>query len=133
MKKNILQVVAGSLILGAAMDIVFLVIGRFDLSVLWGTLLGIACASLNFAFLAATVAKSLGKGKAAGGYMGTSYLLRLFFIGAVVIFAIKSPYINYIAAVIPLLFPRVIIIVLQGIMKWNTKPEVEEGDNLGGA
>ncbi|MBQ6998613.1 MAG: ATP synthase subunit I [Clostridia bacterium] len=132
MKKNILQVVAGSLILGAILVIVFFLIGRFDLSVVWGALLGIACACLNFAFLALTVSKSLSKGKAAGGYMGISYLLRLAFIGAVVVFAIKSPYINYVAAVIPLLFPRVIITFIQGIMKWNNKSDKKAGDNIGG-
>ncbi len=133
MKKNILQVVAGSLILGIITDLVFFLIGRFDLSVVWGTLLGIACACFNFVFLALTVSKSLGKGKAAGGYMGISYLLRLAFIGAVVVFAIKSPYINYVAAVIPLLFPRVIITFIQGIMKWNNKSDKKAGDSVGGA
>lgn len=133
MKKSILQVLAGSLILGAVMDIVFLVIGRFDLTVLWGTLLGVACTCLNFAFLAITVSNAMDKGKSAGGYMGTSYLLRLFFIGAVVVFAIKSEYFNYIATIIPLLFPRVIITVLEGILKWKGKSKVKEGDNFGGA
>jgi len=133
MKKSILQVFVGSLILGVVMDIVFFLIGRFDLSVVWGTLLGIACATLNFIFLAITVSKSLGKGKTAGGYMGISYLLRLAFIGAIVVFAIKSPYINYVAVVIPLLFPRVIITFIQGIMKWNKKSDEKAGDSIGGA
>lgn len=133
MKKDILQVVAGTAVLGVVMDIVFLLIGRFDTTVLWGTLLGVACASLNFCFLAYAVAKSLGKGKSAVGYMGGSYILRLFFIGAVVVFAIKSTYFNYIATAIPLLFPRVIITVIQGIMKSKNKSEAKEDDNLGGA
>lgn len=133
MKKDILQVVAGTAALCVVMDIVFLLIGRFDITVFWGTLLGFACTSLNFCFLALAVVKSVGKGKAAGGYIGSSYLLRLFFIGVVVVFSIKSPYCNYIATVIPLLFPRVIITVLQGIMKWKNKSKEGEGDRLGGA
>ena len=132
MKKDVLKVIAGSALLCAVMDIIFLLIGKFDITVLWGTLLGFTCASLNFCFLAFTVAKSLGKGKVAGGYMGTSYLLRLAFIAAVVVFSIKSSQINYIAAVVPLFFPRVIITVLEGIMKYKGS-SVKEGDELGGA
>ncbi len=131
MKKNILQVFIGSLVLGVVMDIVFFLIGRFDFTVVLGTLLGIACATLNFVFLAFTVSKSLSKGKAAGGYMGISYLLRLAFIGAVVVFAIKSPYTNYVATAIPLLFPRVIITLLQGVLKQYDKSDEKAGDTGG--
>ncbi len=133
MKKDILQVIGGTVILAVIMDIVFAVIGRFDITVLWGTLLGIACASLNFCFLAYSVSKSLGKGKAAVQYMGISYMLRLFLIGAIVVLAIKSPHFNYVATVIALLFPRVIITVIQGIMKRKNKSQAKEADNLGGS
>lgn len=133
MKKSILQVFIGSLILGVVMDFVFFLIGRFDLSVLLGTILGIACATLNFIFLAITVKNAMDKGNSAGGYMGTSYMLRLFFIAGVIVFAIKSEYFNYIAVAIPLLFPRVIITFIQGIMKWNKKSEDKAGDSIGGA
>lgn len=133
MKKDILQVIAGTAILGIIMDIVFLLIGKFDITVLFGTLLGVACASLNFCFLAYAVKQALGRGKSAIGYMGISYILRLFFIGVVVVISIKLPYFNYIATAIPLLFPRVIITLIQGIMKWKSKSKAEEGDNFGGA
>ena len=132
MKKDILQVVAGTFILGIVMDVVFLLIGKFDIAVLFGTLLGVICASLNFCFLAYAVYKSLGKGKSAMGYMGGSYMVRLLFIGVVIVFSIKSPHFNYVATAIPFLFPRVIITLIQGIMKLNKKTNAEEGDNLGG-
>ena len=115
MKKSIIQIAIGSLILGFVMDIVFFLVGRFDMTVVLGTIVGIICADLNFIFLGITVSKTLNNGKTA--YMGVSYLLRMAFIGAVVVFSIKSPYINYVSAAIPLVFPRVIITVLKGIIK----------------
>lgn len=133
MKKDILKVISGVIFLGAVMDLVFLAIGRFDITVLWGTLLGIVCAILNFVFLAITVSMSLSKGKSASGYMGVSYLLRLAFIGVVIVFAIRSPYINYVATAIPLVFPRIVIITLQGVLNRTKKVSDKEGDNLGGS
>ncbi len=133
MKKDILKVISGVIFLGAVMDMVFFAIGRFDITVLWGTLLGIACAILNFVFLAITVSMSLTKGKSASGYMGVSYLLRLAFIGVVVVFAIRSPYFNYVATAIPLVFPRIVIITLQGVLNRTKKVTDKEGDNLGGS
>ena len=133
MKKDILKVISGVIFLGAVMDLVFLAIGRFDITVLWGTLLGIVCAILNFVFLAITVSMSLTKGKSASGYMGVSYLLRLAFIGVVIVFAIRSPYINYVATAIPLVFPRIVIITLQGVLNRTKKVADKEGDNLGGS
>lgn len=132
MKKDIIQVISGVAILSAIMDVVFFAVGRFDIAVLWGTLLGFLCAIVNFLLLAITVHISLSKGKAASGYMGASYLLRLAFIGAVIVFAIKHPQINYVATAIPLVFPRITIMIVQGIMKYKKSPS-KEGDNLGGA
>jgi len=131
MKKDIFQVVAGTAVLCALMDIVFLFIGKFDLPVFYGTVLGFLCACANFIFLAFTISVSLNKGKASSGYMGISYLLRLFLIAVVVVYSIKSPYTNYVATVIPLIFPRVIITLIQGIMKSKNKTSENGGDNLG--
>lgn len=131
MKKDILKIFSGIVVLSIVMDIVFFAVGHFDVTVLWGTMLGVACATLNFVFLAITVSMSLSKGKSASGYMGISYLVRLAFIGAVIVYAIKSPYINYVATAIPLVFPRIVIITLQGILKRTKKSENGEGDSLG--
>ncbi len=98
--------------------LLFFFFGYFDLSVVWGALLGTAVSFINFFLLAVTVEISVKKGKgAAQGTMGTSYMLRLLFIAAAVVFAIKSAHINYIAAVIPLVFPRVAIMILNLINK----------------
>lgn len=133
MKKDILYVVGGTAILSTVMVIIFLIIGYFDLAVLFGALLGFVTATVNFCLLARAVTKAVEKPKNAGAYMGSSYILRLCFIGVVIVYAIKSPFFNYIAVAIPLVFPRVIIILIQGIMKWKAKSVNKEGDSLGGA
>lgn len=131
MKKDIYQVILGTAAFAVLMDIVYLCIGKLNMAVFYGTLLGFACASANFLLLALTVSRSVEKGKAAGGYMGVSYLLRLFFIGAVVVFAIKSPYIDYLPTVISLVFPRIIITLIQGILNKSKKSELKGEDGLG--
>ena len=116
--KETLKIAAGSLILAGIMYAVFAITGHFSASVVSGGLLGVFAAVLNFALLALTLELSLGKGAArAQGIMGVSYVVRLFIIGAVVVFAIKSPHMNYIAAVIPLVFPRVVIMILNLLHK----------------
>lgn len=130
MKKDILQVISGVIILSIIMDILFLAIGKFDMKVLWGTLIGSACAIVNFVLLAFTIYVSISNGKSASGYIGASYLLRVAFIGIAIVFAIKSPHINYVAAAIPLVFPRITITFLQGILKMK-RSSGEEGDNFG--
>lgn len=132
MKKDILKVTCGTAVLTVAMIVVFAIIGKFDITVLLGALLGFCGAALNFYLLALTLLKSLEKGKNATAFISSSYLLRILFIAAVVIFAIKSPHFNYIAVVIPLIFPRVIITVLEGIMKSGIKPKPKgEVDSVG--
>ena len=66
--------------------LLFFFFGYFDLSVVWGGILGAAVSFINFFLLAVTVEISVKKGKgAAQGAMGTSYMLRLLFIAAAVV------------------------------------------------
>ena len=98
--------------------LVFFILGFFDITVLYGGLLGSLVSFLNFFFLAVTVEMSVKKGKAnAQGTMGISYMVRLLFIALAVVFAIKSSYINYVSAVIPLIFPRISILILNILSK----------------
>ena len=109
-QKEIKSVLFGTALLCAVMLVVFACIGRLDRRALFGAVIGFAAAAGNFLLLALTIRSALGKqGARAGGLMGISYLLRLTMIGAAVIFAIRSPCVNYVAAVIPLVFPRFVI------------------------
>ena len=48
----------------------------------------------------------------AGSLMALSYFIRLALIAAAVVWAIKAPYFNYLAAVIPLVFIRLSVYIL---------------------
>ena len=60
-KQETRRIAYGTLILTAIMIVVFIVIGRFDLTVLWGALLGTAAATGNFFLLAVSVQQAAEK------------------------------------------------------------------------
>ncbi len=123
--KEIIKIAIGSLILSVVLVCIFALFGHFSIKVVWGGLLGVFTAVLNFTLLALTLEFSLGKGqRRAQGLIGLSYTVRLAIIAVIVVFAIKSPHINYIAAVIPLVFPRIIITALNVFYK-NKKEDSE--------
>ena len=97
----------------AVMVAVFAICGYFSWGVVLSGLLGGTTAILNLFLLALTIEKSLSKGgKGAQSFMGISYIIRIAMIAAVVVFAIKNQYLNYVAVVIPLVFPQIIIKIL---------------------
>ena len=78
-KRETLHIAAGTLAFSAVMNGVFALLGRWDLTVLWGTLLGGGFAVLNFFLLGLTVQKMAGdpnekKGKLV---LQLSYSLRI--------------------------------------------------------
>ena len=102
----------------AVMLIIYALMGKFTFSVLVSGVLGGTVAMANLFLLAVTIEKAVAKSEGkARGVMGASYILRLAFIAGVVIFAIKNEYLNYVAVVIPLVFPQIIIKFL------HTRPE----------
>ena len=124
--KEVLKIAAGAFALLLIMWVVFALLGCFSYKVVLGGLLGVFTSSLNFFFLALTLEVSLGSGeKKAQGMMGVSYLLRLLFIAVIVVLAIKSPHINYIAVVIPLIFPRIVITLLNVFKKQKKEDDCE--------
>lgn len=123
-KKQIAQITVGTLILGAAELLVYLIIRRLDLGVVFGTLYGCAFTVLSFILLAYFVQKAVDKSEnGAKAYMSGTYTLRLLLTAAMVIAAFKIPQINWLAAVIPLLFPRLIIMILN--LKGKIRPNKE--------
>lgn len=109
---EVVKMAIGVFSLSAIMVIVFALLGYFDMKVIWGALLGSTGCVLNYAFLAFSVQNVVKKEeKSAKGYMGISYILRMLFIAAVIILAIKIECFNYIAAVIPFFFTRIVIMI----------------------
>jgi hypothetical protein len=100
--------------------------------VLWGTLLGGGYAILNFLFLILSAQRALAAGERAGAVMRSTYMLRMLGVVAMMVVAVVVPVFDTIAAVIPLLFPRLTILVMQlcGMYKPDgTEPEKEESSS----
>ena len=105
------RIAIGVLAMSVIMEIVFVVLGRFDYTVLLGNLLGGGWAILNFFLMA--LGTSLAADKAEnqdvkGGSLlvRNSYMLRLLGLFIVLIICAKTEVFNLIALVLPLVFVR---------------------------
>lgn len=109
---------AFTIILSVFMEAVFLIIGKWDLTVLFGNILGAAAAVGNFLLLGLTVQSAvLKEEKDARNLIKLSQTLRFFLLIAVAVVGYLVPIFNPIAVVIPLLFPRIAIALRPFIMK----------------
>lgn len=110
---EIKRISLGIFILSVIQMIVVIITVGYNNSYLFGTLLGALVSILNFVFLAISVENSVKKSQgAAKGYMGSGYFLRLMFMGLIIYLAINSPYIDHWTTIIPLIFPRITIMIL---------------------
>lgn len=128
------HIALGVLCFSAVMELVFLLLRRWSLGVLWGNLLGGGFAVLNFFFLGLTVQAIASEEdqKRARLKLQGSYSLRMLLTLGVIVLAIKLPFVVWPAAVIPLLFPRLTILAMQmlGMYKPDKKaPEAIQGDD----
>ena len=113
-KKETLKIALGTLILSVVMELVFVILGKWDMTVLFGNLLGAFAAVLNFFLMGMTVAKcvTLDKGKAALKIRASQYG-RLLMLAAFAALGALLPCFNIIAVIVPLLFPQLVIFVWQ--------------------
>lgn len=103
-----------TLILSAVMQAVFLVIGKWDYTVILGNLLGAAANMLNFFLMALTVQKALEKEeKEAKQAMKLSHSMRMLMLFVMALLGILLPCFNTIATVIPFFFTRIAIMFRQ--------------------
>ena len=97
---------------------VFLIIGKWDYTVLTGNLLGFVAAVGNFFLMGLSVQSSLGKEeKDAKNLMKLSQSLRLLLIFVIALIGYLVPVFNTIAVLIPLLFPRIAVALRPVFMK----------------
>ena len=120
--KETLLVLAGVLICTALMCGVYALLGRFDLSVLLGGLVGTLLSCGNFFFMAmiATLAADKAEQQDAEGgkkLMKSSYPIRILVLAAVLILCAKSGYFNVLALALPLAFVRPVLMVLEFFRK----------------
>lgn len=140
-KKETLRIAAGTILLSALMLLIFVIVGYFDLTVLWGALLGTAVTILNFFLLGLSVQRASEKMKdvhfpsyeeadaelkdgeeeppvpespemtQAKRGMQLAYTGRMLLVVATGIVALAVEGVNPIAALVPFLFPRIIIFI----------------------
>ena len=111
-KRESLYIASAVVILSMLMEAVFLVTGYWDLTVLWGNLLGGGVAVLNFFLMGLTVQKALNKDeKEAAAMMKFSQTYRLLLIAAAAGAGALVPVFNVFAVIIPLFFPRIAIAI----------------------
>ena len=111
-KKETLYILLWVVIFSALMQAVFLIIGKWDYRVLLGNLLSGSASVLNFFFMGLTVQKAVTKDeKGAKATMKLSQLYRFLFIIIVTIIGILAPCFNNWTVVIPILFPRIAILL----------------------
>ena len=138
-RRETLRIAAGTAVLTVLMVAVFLILKRFDWTVLTGALLGWAAAVGNFFLMALTVQKVAADTKplppeeeapaedeAAGPEpkplsedakrgkqrIQLSYSLRMLGLGVIAILGVTLPWFHSVAVLLPMLFPRIVIAVL---------------------
>lgn len=109
-----------TIILSIIMESVFLIIGKWDYTVLLGNLLGFIAAIGNFFLMALTVQSAFGKEeKEIKTLVKLSQTGRLFLLFVVALIGHFLSVFNIIAVVIPFLFPRIAITLRQTFIKNN--------------
>ena len=132
-KKETGYIVLWVVLLSLIMEAVFLIIGKWDLPVLFGNLGGAAVAAGSFFLLAVTVSRAVASGKPeqASQRVKASAGLRLIGSGAVVALLIGVAGTNVFATLIPLLFPRIGLFFRPAIdRRRGVTPPDTEGDDL---
>ena len=100
------------LILSALMQAVFLVIGKWNYTVLLGNLWGSAAAVANFLGMGLGVQKAVTQEeKEARQTLKASQTLRFFALFIFGIIGVLVPFLNSVSALLPLLFPRIAIAI----------------------
>lgn len=109
-RKETGYIAAGTLILSVLMQAIFLVIGRWDYTVLFGNILGAIGAVGNFFFMGLTVQSALTKEeKDAKVKMKASQMLRMFLLFIIALSGAVLPCFQIWAVLISLFFPRIAI------------------------
>lgn len=120
-RKETRYIAVWTLLFSALMQAVFLLIGQWDLTVLWGNLLTAAVSIGNFFFMAVYVVKAMEKEeKEAKQTLRLSKSMRFLVLLVAVVVGVLL--FNIWATLIPLLFPR-IAIALRPLMLKNSENE----------
>lgn len=128
-RRDIVFVSVGTVVLCGIMLGVFALSGRFSLAVLWGGLIGGTFAALNFFVLAFSLQKAVDSPSRGKGIAAVSYSFRTLLLMVASVLVIVFLKVNAIALVIPYVFPRLVILFMQvtGLYKKEPIDNLEEG------
>jgi len=105
--KETLYVFVFTVALSVIMQVIFILVGKWDYTVVLGNLLGIFAGVANFFLMGLTVQSALDKDeKEAKTKLRISQTLRIVVLFGVAVVGYFVPIFNLIAVVIPYLFPR---------------------------
>lgn len=114
-------------VLSLLMEAVFLIIGKWDITVLFGNLLSAFVSILNFFLLGITVTRAMDKDeKDMPAYMKLSKTYRFFMIILVAGIGLYFKCFNDVAVILPLFFPNAAILVRGYAL--NKKSAAEGGE-----
>ena len=123
-KKETGILLAGTLCLCGVMVCVFLLLHRFDYTVVTGALLGGLAAVLNFFVMGLTIQNAVGKSQdEAKKRIQLSYTVRMFVLLAVLGAGVYLPYFHWLAVLLSALFPRVTILFRSVLLKKQSGSE----------
>lgn len=129
-KVDVLRVTVGNFLLAFVMVLIFALVGHFSLEVIWGAILGAGFVSLSFWWLAVSVTKYVEKDpKTAQAKVSATYTVRLLLVAVMIIVAIKVPFFNFVAAIIPLFYQRLVIMVVGKMRSNESKREVSADEH----
>ena len=99
------------LMLSVIMQLVFVLFGRWDYTVLLGNLLSGGIAIINYLLIGVMVQNAIGKEeKEIKNSVRISHMLRMLMIAAGLILGVVLPCFNIIASIVPYIFPRIAIL-----------------------
>jgi hypothetical protein len=117
-KKETLYIFTFSFVLSVLMQAIYLVIGKWDYTVLLGNLIGLLAATGNFLLMGITVQNAIEKEqKDAKNLMKLSQMLRMLMLFIVAVVAYLVPYFNLVATVISFVFPRIAVMLRSILIK----------------
>lgn len=103
-------IAAWVIVCSALLEAIFLIIGKWDYTVILGNLLSGSAAVLNFLFMGITVQKAVDmEQKKAAHTIKISQSLRTLFLFVVAAIGVALSCFNIFSALIPLFFPRIAI------------------------
>ncbi|MBO4344013.1 MAG: hypothetical protein J5844_05085 [Clostridia bacterium] len=119
-KNETIYILSFEIIFSLIMQSVFLIIGKWDITVLFGNLLSGSAAVLNFFLMGLTVQKAVRKDeKDAKNMLKVSQIYRTLLLFIIAGIGVYFSVFNTVAALVPLFFPRIAIALRPLFMKKN--------------